>query len=922
MSAGDFIFQLLISPLELLLGVIYGMANVLFGNQGLAIVLMSLVMNIFLLPLYKRADAIQAEERAIEKKLEPWVKHIKKTFKGDERFMMLQAYYNINHYKPYYTLKSSLPLALEVPFFIAAYHFLSNLGELNGSSLGPITNLGMPDGLIVLGPLTLNALPILMTLINIISSTIYTKGFAFKDKITLYGMALVFLVLLYNSPSGLVFYWTLNNLFSLVKNLFYKIKNPKKVLFWLVSACGAAAFVFAVFFYPSENLKRKGLVIALAFLMELPLLLQLLKRRTAFPSAVFKLKGSPNYRLFLLGGVFLTLVTGVLIPSAVISSSPQEFVQLIDYYSPIRHIVNATLCAAGTFIIWLGVFYHLSDDSVKRFFDVSIWAVSGSAIVNYMFFGTELGELTPNLTFVNDSLTESGVVFSTVSSTEKLVNLLVIAALTVVFVLLYQKRGHLVKAVYCVLILSVTGLSVFYIAHIQGELHGIKQQLQEFHESETAHFNLSKKGRNVVIVMLDRAISGYIPYIFHEKPELKEQFAGFTYYPNTVSFGGSTNSGTPAIFGGYEYTPEKMNRRADETLASKHDEALKVMPVLFDKNAYDVTICDPVYAGYSWVPDLSVFNSYPSFHVYNTENGQFSPQEELAAQQNSRWKRNFFCYSIMKISPLAAQVTLYASGSYFSRSATPSYAAKDMSHSTGIQGGFAKSFSVLKSLPAITNITDDGNTYLVMANSSTHEACLLEEPSYLPSESIDNAQYDSENQSRFTVDGQTLKVENTSQMEHYHVNMASLIQIGKWLDYLRENEVYDNTRIIIIADHGRTLHQFENIEIDAKAYDYVMAFNPLFMVKDFDAQTFAVDNKLMTTADVPTIAMQDIIDHPVNPFTGVPINSSAKETEELLLYRGEWDIKKVNGNTFLPGNWYSVHDNIFDLNNWKELGTW
>ena len=31
-------------------------------------------------------------------------------------------------------------------------------------------------------------------------------------------MALIFLVLLYSSPAGLVLYWTMNNVFSLVKS--------------------------------------------------------------------------------------------------------------------------------------------------------------------------------------------------------------------------------------------------------------------------------------------------------------------------------------------------------------------------------------------------------------------------------------------------------------------------------------------------------------------------------------------------------------------------------------------------------------------------------------------------------------------------------------------------------------------------------
>ena len=46
-------------------------------------------------------------------------------------------------------------------------------------------------------------------------------------------MALFFLVFLYTSPSGLVFYWTLNNLFSLVKTIFYKLSTPERC--WLCS---------------------------------------------------------------------------------------------------------------------------------------------------------------------------------------------------------------------------------------------------------------------------------------------------------------------------------------------------------------------------------------------------------------------------------------------------------------------------------------------------------------------------------------------------------------------------------------------------------------------------------------------------------------------------------------------------------------
>ncbi|MDO4420371.1 MAG: YidC/Oxa1 family membrane protein insertase, partial [Ruminococcus sp.] len=165
-------------------------------------------MNILVLPLYKRADAMQEEARDIENKLHKGVAHIKQVFSGDEKMMILQTYYRQNNYRPTDALKGSVSLLLEIPFFMAAYQFLSNLEILKGASLGPIKDLGAPDGLLVIGGLAINILPILMTLINVISSAIYLKGFPLKTKIQLYGMALFFLVFLYTSPSGLVFYWT------------------------------------------------------------------------------------------------------------------------------------------------------------------------------------------------------------------------------------------------------------------------------------------------------------------------------------------------------------------------------------------------------------------------------------------------------------------------------------------------------------------------------------------------------------------------------------------------------------------------------------------------------------------------------------------------------------------------------------------
>lgn len=118
---------LILQPLQLFFEVIFTIANRLIGDPGLSIIALSLAMNFLVLPLYKRADAMQEEERETELRLHKGVTHIKKTFKGDERMMMLQTFYRQNNYKPTYVLKGATSLFLEIPFFIAAYKFLSGL---------------------------------------------------------------------------------------------------------------------------------------------------------------------------------------------------------------------------------------------------------------------------------------------------------------------------------------------------------------------------------------------------------------------------------------------------------------------------------------------------------------------------------------------------------------------------------------------------------------------------------------------------------------------------------------------------------------------------------------------------------------------------------------------------------------------------
>lgn len=903
MTFFEILSTLLIGPLKLLFEVIFVVADRFLKSPGLSIIVLSLIMNVLVLPLYRRADAMQEAARDTEARLHKGVAHIKKAFTGDERMMILQAYYRQNHYKPTDALRGSVSLLLEIPFFMAAYQFLSGLKSLQQVSFGPIADLSAPDGLLVLGGLTLNLLPVVMTLINVISSAIYLKGFPTKTKVQLYAMAAFFLVFLYGSPSGLVFYWTLNNLFSLVKTIFYKLKNPKKVLSILGFGVGLGVVVFGLVFWPGNHPKLRMLIVALGLVMMCPLAVRLLKIP---PIRLQKGTAQPNQRNFLLSCLFITLLVGVLIPSTFIAASPQEYVDMNNFLHPLWYVVSATALAAGTFLVWFGVFYWLASPGGKVLFERLACIACVAMLVNYMFFGTDLGNLSPRLVY------DTALYFRL---TEQIWNLVVLVFAAAAVFFLCVKWGRVVPTVLLTAVIALGCMSGINVLRIISPVEKLKEQMATLQaQEEQPTFSLSRKGKNVIVLMMDRALGNMVPYILNEKPELETQFDGFTYYSNVISHGRATNFGTPGLYGGYEYTPVEMNKRDTEPLASKQNEALKVMPVLFSEHGYHVTVCDPTYAGYQWVPDLSIYSDYPGIQAYVTE-GHFGNGMDGFPFENLF--RNFFCFGIVKTMPLTIQGILYNEGEY-NVSAHDGQVVSGLSTAEGLSPSFLEPYNVVTNLPAMTRISDsDEGTFLMMSNTMTHDVSILQAPDYVPEKIVDNTAYDEAHEDRFVGEDRDLLIQEVRQMAHYHVNMSMFLRLGEWFDTLRDQGVYDNTRIIIVSDHGYYLETMEDLLIPDRPGESLECFYPLLMVKDFDAKGFTTSDTFMTNADVPTLATQNLIEDAVNPFTGKPISSDEKTAhDQMVIMSGPWDIMVNNGTTFRAARWASVHDDLWNMDNW------
>lgn len=906
----DILIQPLVVAYDLLYTVLYGMIE----DPVLAILALSIAINLLVLPLYRKADLMQKEEVAKSKKMRPMLDHIRRHFSGDERFMMQSAYYRVERYNPLSVMKEAGPLLLQIPFFIAAYRYISNIPMLRTASIGPITNLLMPDGLFQIGGLSINVLPIVMTAINCASGYVYTKDGPIRQKVQVYGTAAVFLALLYNSASGLVIYWIMNQLFSLAKNIVYsrEIKDER-----ILPTAGAVAVVVLVTIAMISD--RIGMGVgsvvaecALVFAFFRIVSTVLSSRKEELPEQVNRLaafirpKSEQKYYVqVLLTELCMFLLVGVFIPTGVVASSVADFTDRTTGAVQSDLLLYPMTVYAGLFLVWCTVIIFARDGKKRRGLATGLWVVLGVALVNQFLFDPHVGVLYSDLVF--DGELRFGV-------QEAALNVLCCVIVGIVCLLVFVKRPGWVKSAAAVIATSLLALCIRNVAVIYGgQDAGYAQQTNQ--DADGGVIRLSRNGKNVVVMMLDRAIGGYAPFIFDEMPALKESFRGFVCYPNTVSFGPYTNFGSPGLFGGYEYTPSEINKRSDEQLKDKHNEALTVLPALFGGNGYQVTVCDPPYAGYKQTPDLSIYDGYPEVRAYNLS-GKFTDKFEatMGGKTDERQKHNFVLYGLFRVVPLVFKDCIYDGGNYLAPKDSIIYPRRFLDH-----------YCVLDALQSITSVSDASeNNFLMFQNATTHEPVSLNRPDYL----VDNAMVQDEypKQAR-TVDGLTMSMNDLSGWQHYCVNAASYREVAEWLDYLKDQGVYDNTRIILVSDHGRNLGQFDGlIHPDGLDVEYVW---PLLMVKDFDSDgELSTSMEFMTNADVPTLAVKGIVDEPINPFTGKLITNEDKSDGVTITDSENYQIGRYIGLTYdnsgttfdtSDGNWWTVHDSIFDMNNWTKL---
>ncbi len=211
-------------PIFLLLQLI----NSLIGNFGLAILILTVIVRILLLPISARATISMLKMR----KIKPELKRIKTMHANDKTKLNkeVMALFKKNGVTP---MAGLLPSIMQIPIFFSLYKVLSITIEMRHAPFyGWIKDLSAKDptniftlfGMLNWSPpqlLCIGILPVMLCITMVIQQKMNNpyQSYDSTQADVIKMMPYIFLFLFASFPAGLVLYWVWNNLLSIIQQL-------------------------------------------------------------------------------------------------------------------------------------------------------------------------------------------------------------------------------------------------------------------------------------------------------------------------------------------------------------------------------------------------------------------------------------------------------------------------------------------------------------------------------------------------------------------------------------------------------------------------------------------------------------------------------------------------------------------------------
>jgi hypothetical protein len=312
---------------------------------------------------------------------------------------------------------------------------------------------------------------------------------------------------------------------------------------------------------------------------------------------------------------------------------------------------------------------------------------------------------------------------------------------------------------------------------------------------------------------------------------------------------------------------------------------------------YDVVFVDPLYQN-----EKALWQDYGG-KVKTTHSsayvGYWRSTRNQRPRGESRIRKNrlLVMVTVFQSVPYMAKPRVYDDGSWiiFRKSYQFNYIARKT----------ARSYGYLDLLPEISTADDVPGSVKVVYTQLTHEPFGVTREGKI----VDREFPDPETRS-FT-DGTSA----------YYAAKKLVDFVMSWTDWMKREGVYDNTYILITADHGN--HSMDNglelpAELNTPTHRYrTSSANILLLTKGFGASgPLRIDDRMMSNADTPALILSALGD--TSTYGGDPASEPRKRDRVLKFAYLLGDWKDFLEDERARYDTYAVRGNIYDPQNWQK----
>ena len=881
----DILYYAFIFPLQSVLGFALDSLHSLTNNYGISIIILSLLVNLFLLKLAKIAESKATKINALKSVCDKKIAEFKRVFKGAELQSYIRILYKQKHYHPIFALSALGGLALQVPFFIAVLCLLQEFEGIKGVSFLWISDLSAPDNIF-----GIHLLPILMTIISLINVWIVAKDKGARIQGVL--IALIFLVLLYQMPSALVLYWTTNMGFSLGNSLlgmqFRRFaKSPQ--------GTDAKSAILALIWQKLQKPHRNNFDCLDNNTQNPPSLAE--GARGWVKSSKSQIQSNPQlyHQISIYATLCIAFLICVFTPYQLYSTDITQFDSSQTY---------ATLSALfGAFLLISFIMIYALSFVPKRFGNIIAFILSVilfSGIVYSFILVGDYGAMdrfilqkTPFIAF--DNLDE------TIKQGREFVLVVVSGILVIAFAL---NRLKLPLQIIFATLFIVSVINAIQIINKQTEFisTAIQSDKNKPPFADSPLFSYSKNDKNIVVLVLDAFSGSHTPYILEQFPEFKTKLDGFTLFPNTISSGNSTIQTISSLVAGQYYAGYNVNQRKDNLIDSINEGFMQIGEHFAD-NGFAVGI----YTALTWMGGgYKLFKSHKFFNVDNEELffGYFilNNKDELRDIDMTTSAHTelplLLQFGLFRFLPNIFKGRIYNGGDWhfvdkleanikaMLRRASTTYAFTHFGNTNSTKPTFKFFHSFITHTPYSIYFKDGKCRYGKQKSAWNDYSHKVNVP----------------------------KLQEGVLYQHYDAEICAISYLAHYVKWLKNVGIYDNTQIFVVSDHGNgdviniSLPNIENPNPDS-----------LLMFKNFGAKgALRVDNRLMANYDIASIFCANLKggcpNVPKNILQNYPTNREIIHT--IPLY---WQLAKHKSNEWLITKAYKVKDNIYESKNWVDI---